>query len=107
MTLAIITEIEGLLSKLKSTFSPAVAAEVKAVENAGHELVSTSWEVLKTKGLQEAYAIVSAVVLSALAGTPWGVTLAGATVAVVAAGHDIAHAEIAMLASQAQADLIA
>ena len=101
MTLAIITEIENLLAKLKSN------TVVETVETDVEAIGSAALGYIKTNGLQSLYQIALAVLTGAAAGTPWATI--GATVVSQgeAAGISIAKGAESIVLAQAQADLIA
>ena len=103
MTSAIITDVDDFIAKIKAEFQP----EVKAVENDVKSAASATLAYIEKNGLQDAYQIALTVVGAAVAGSPWGATLTAVTSAVVADGKTIESGAVAILASQAQADLIA
>jgi hypothetical protein len=102
MTNAIIADAEALVEKIKAEFSPAV----KIAENDAHDIVSKAWTYIKTNGLEDAYQIALTIVGGAVAGTPWVTTLAAVEAAVVEGGKAIEKGAVAVVAAQAQADLI-
>lgn len=103
MTLAIITDIESLLGELKTALTPAAEtaeADVKAV-------TSTAWTYIKSNGLTDLYQIALTAVEAALPGASWVTTLAAIEAQAIADGKQLISGATAVVAAQAQADLIA
>ncbi len=107
MSLAIITEIEALLGKLKASFSPAVQAEVKAVENEAHAIVTDAVTYIKANGLADLEAIALTVVSAMVPGTSWGAVLTAVKTQAVTDGVKLLDGAEAVVAAKVQADLIA
>jgi len=103
MTSAIIQDVEDFINKIKAEFKP----EIKEVENDVKSAASATLAYIEKNGLQDAYQIAMTIVGAAVAGSPWGATLAAVEAAVVADGKTIEKGAVAVVSAQAQADLIA
>lgn len=103
MTNHIIDEIKAGIAKLEAELAPAAEtaeADAKAIGSA-------AFNYIKTNGLQDLYQIAMTIVGAAVSGTPWGTTLASITAQAVTDGKQIEQGAVAVVAAQAQADLIA
>jgi hypothetical protein len=98
----IIADLEGMVASLKGAFTPAR----KAIENDLKDLESKSIDYIKTNGLQDLYQL-AATLLPALTGSPWGSVLAALEAKALELGKALVKGEAAIVAAQAQADLIA
>ena len=107
MTIEILDEAIAFIESLKAKLSPAAQADVKAVQNAGHEIVTDAVSYIETNGLQDLETIASGVLTSVATGTPWATILASVKVAGEAAGKSLAAGAVAVVTAKAQADLIA
>lgn len=103
MTNTIIREIKALIAKFEEAVDPAVDAAVTDVETIG----KSALDYIKTNGLQDLYQIALTVVGGAVAGAPWVGTLAAITAQAAADGKALLTGAEAVVAAQAQADLIA
>jgi len=101
MTLAIITDIENLLAKLKGS------SAIQTVETDAKAIGSATLSFIETNGLQDAYQIALTVVSAALPGASWTGVLASIETQALAAGKQLITGGSAILASMAQADLMA
>jgi len=102
--MSILSEIEAdaeaLLAKIKdNTIVETAVGDAKAIESA-------SVSYLKANGLQDIYQL-ALDFLPALLGQPWGTVVAKVGTEAVAMGKTLTEGEKALIASQAQADLIA
>ena len=100
---AIIDELKALITKFEDAIDPAVDAAVTDAEVIG----KSALDFIKTNGLQDLYQIALTVVGAAATGAPWAGTLAAITAQAVADGKTIITGAEAVVAAQAQADLIA
>lgn len=107
MTWEIIQEIEASVAKLKANLSPAVQADIKKVENAGHDIVHTATDYIKTNGLQDLYQIALVLVSAMVPGASWTATLASVKTQAIADGVKLLEGSESVVAAQAQADLLA
>ena len=73
---------DSVLAEIKTALTP-IASTIKTDAKA---IGSSALSYIETNGLQDAYQIALTVVGGAVAGTPWGSTLAAVTAAVVADG---------------------
>lgn len=103
MTLAIITDIENLLAKLKADTAPEVAAVETDVEAAG----SAAWAYIKANGLTDLIAIAKSALLGVATGTSYATILATVVTEGESAGITIAKGAESIVVAAAQADLIA
>lgn len=104
MTVAnILADVEAFFEGLRTTYAP----QVKAAENAGHEIVHDAVSYIETNGLQDLEAIATSVLTSVASGTPWKAILTGVETAAVAAGKTLLAGSVAVVTAKAQADLIA
>lgn len=97
----IINWLEDVIDKIKT--SPVTAVVEADVEQAATATVN----YIKTNGLQDAYQIAMTVVAAALPGGTWTGVLASIEAQALAAGKALLSGSSAVLAAQAQADLIA
>lgn len=103
MSVEIIAYLKSELSKFETAINPAK----KIVENDLKAIGSSALNYIETNGLQDAYQIALTVVGAAAAGTPWTATLATIAAQAFTAGKSLEQGAIAVVAAQAQADLIA
>lgn len=103
MTNAIEAKIDQWIADFKAAITPAVTVVEADAETIG----KASLSFIKTQGLQDLYKLALTLVGSAVAGAPWTATLAAITTAAVADGKEVAQGAVAVVAAQAQADLIA
>lgn len=103
MTNSIIADIESLIAKLKESIAPAVETAETDVVAAG----KSALDYIKVNGLQDLYQIALTLISGATAGAPWAGTLAAIASQAAADGKDIITGAEAVVAAQAQADLIA
>jgi hypothetical protein len=103
MTAEIITEIEALLGKLKTALAPAV----QAVETDVKEVGSSALAYIKANGLTDLYQLALGALTAAVPGASWTATLASIEAQAVADGKQLVSGATAVVAAQAQADLIA
>ncbi len=103
---AILTDVETFLKGLKEKFSPAVQAEVKAVENEGHAIVTDAVTYIKANGLADLEALAITFVSALIPGGSW-VTMLGALKAqAVTDGITLIEGAEAVVAAKVQADLL-
>lgn len=98
----VISGIESLIAKLKTSATPAV----QVVEVEAMKLGSIAWESIKTKGLQDIYQLALDALPLVIPGTAWTATLANLGVEALKMGKDMLWSELAAIGAQAQADLI-
>lgn len=103
MSNPIIIEIETLLGKLKAAVTPAVETAEADVVSAG----KATLDYIKTNGLQDLYQLALTAVAAAVPGASWTAVLASIEAQAVADGKQLASGATAVVAAQAQADLIA
>lgn len=103
MTLAIITEIEGLLTNLKASFTP----EIKTVENDAKAIGASALAYIENNGLTALYSIATAALTGAAIDTSFATILSTVVTQGEAAGITIAKGAEAVVVAQAQADLVA
>lgn len=99
--MSIISWSENEWAKLKS--STAVETAVTNAENIG----GAGWAYIKTNGWTDLYQIALTIVGAALPGASWGGILASIEAQAVTDGHNLVSGAAAVVAAQAQADLIA
>lgn len=100
MTNIIIADLEAIIAKIKG--SPIIQTVETDIKSAG----SATLSYIEANGLQDAYQIALNVVLPMI-GTPWTGVLAAVRTAIIADGKILLTGAESILASQAQADLIA
>lgn len=103
MTNAIIAKLEAIIQDIKDDFKP----EVKAVENDVKAIGAATLSYIETNALQDAYQIALTVVEAAVPGASWGSILTNILALATADGKQIVKGAEAVVAAQAQADLIA
>lgn len=103
MTNAIIAEIETLFDKLKTALAPAEATAVADIETIG----KSALDYIKTNGLQDLYQLALVAVSAMVPGASWSATLASIEAQAIADGKQLVQGATAVVAAQAQADLIA
>lgn len=91
---ALIAEFEGI-------------SEVQAVETDVQAIGSATLNYIKTNGLQDLYQIAMTLVAAALPGASWTGVLASIEAQAITDGKTLISGASAIVASQAQADLIA
>jgi hypothetical protein len=94
------TEISEIFSRMKS--SPAV----QAVETDIKSIATATVSYIKSNGLEDIYQL-ALEALPALTGQPWLTVLAKIEADAITAGKTLAKGASAIVASQAQADLLA
>lgn len=104
---SLLQQAEEFFHNLKSHLSPAVQADIKAVQNAGHDLVNAAQSYIEKNGLQDLYAIALTLVGAMAPGASWAGTLAAIEAQAVADGKSLIQGAIGVVAAQAQADLLA
>lgn len=104
MTAEFITEIEADAKALWLKISGNTA--VKAVEADVEAIGTATVSYIKTNGLQDLYQLALGL-LPTLVGAPWGATLAALEAKALEMGKVLLTGASAIVASQAQADLIA
>jgi hypothetical protein len=103
MSFDIIAKAEALLADLKAHFAP----EIKTVQNDFHDVVNAADTYIKANGLQDLYQIALTLVSAAAPGASWIATVASIEAQAVTDGKKIVQGATAIVAAQAQADLIA
>ena len=103
MSNEIITWLKAELVKFEGEAAPAVAVVEADVEAAG----SATFNYIKTNGLSDLYQAALAIVAGFATGTPWGVVLAAVEAQAVTDGKQLLDGASAIIAGQAQSDLIA
>lgn len=99
MTNKLIADIKAIIAEFEADATP-VENDVKAIG-------SSALSYIETNGLQDLYQIALSAVAGAVAGAPWAATLATIESQAVTAGKSIEKGAVAVVAAQAQADLIA
>ena len=97
----IIDFLEGLLNKAKSS------DVTKTVETDVEEAGSATWAYIKTNGLHDLYQIALTLVAAAVPGASWTGVIASIEAQALSDGKQLASGSAAILAAQAQADLLA
>lgn len=100
MTNSVLTWIETEWAKIKS--STAVQTAEADVENIG----GAGWAWIKTNGLTDLYQLALTLVAAAVPGASWTALLASLTAQATADGKQLIAGAEAVVAAQAQADLI-
>ncbi len=103
MNSTILADAKALVAKLEGIFEPAAKVVVTDAEAVG----SASWAYIKTNGLQDLYQIALTVVGAMTPGASWTAALASIEAQAVKSEKQLVSGATAIVASQAQADLIA
>lgn len=98
--MSIVSWLETEWSKLKS--STAVSTAIADAENIG----GAGWAYIKTNGLTDLYDIALTLVAAALPGASWVTTVASIKAKAIADGVALLEGAEAVVAAQAQADLM-
>lgn len=101
--MSFVNELKDLIEQVEAAILPAK----KAIENEAHALENTAWTYIKTNGLHDLYQIAVSAVQAATAAQPWGEVLAFIEQQALAEGKQLLQGAVALVAAQAQADLIA
>lgn len=102
MTNEIIAEFEAVFAKVKAALTPAV----ETVEADAEAIGSATLSYIKANGLEDLYQLALTIVGGAVAGTPWTATLAAVAAQGITDGKQLEQGAVAVVAAQAQADLI-
>jgi hypothetical protein len=103
----LLAEGEAFIAKLKTHLSPAVQTEVKAAENDAHAIVSDAASYIKANGLSDLEALAITFVSAMVPGASWTVMLGSLKAQAVTDGVKLVEGAEAVVASKAQADLLA
>ena len=95
------------LDKWYNDFKTAITPALSVAETDAKAIGDSALTYIKTNGLQDLYQIALTVVGAAVPGASWASTLASIETQAVAAGKLLVSGATAVVAAQAQADLIA
>lgn len=98
---AFLDKVKALIAEFEGS------SEVQAVETDVQAIGSTTLNYIKTNGLQDLYQIAMTLVAAALPGASWTGVLASIEAQAITDGKTLISGASAIVASQAQADLIA
>lgn len=101
--MSILDDAKALVAKLEAEFAP----EIKVAENDAHTIVTDAASFIKTNGLQDLYQIALTLVAAAVPGASWSGVLASIDAQAVTDGKTLIQGATAVVAAQAQADLVA
>lgn len=105
MTWAIITDVENIPAEIKSWISTSPV--VQTIETDAEAIGTSALNFIKTNGLQDLYQIALTLVSAAIPGASWATTLSSIEAQAVTDGKQLVTGATAVVAAQAQADLIA
>lgn len=103
----LIEEGEAWIAKLKSHLSASTRADIKDVQNAGHEIVADAVSYIKVNGLHDLEQLALTLVAAMVPGASWVATLATIKSQAIADGIAIIDGAEAVVAAKVQADLLA
>jgi molybdopterin biosynthesis enzyme len=95
------------LDKWYNDFKTAITPALTVAETDAKAIGNSALTYIKTNGLQDLYQIALTVVGAAAPGASWATTLASIEAQAIAAGKTLLSGATAVVAAQAQADLIA
>ncbi len=107
MSLAIITEIEELLTKLKAAFSPAVNSEIKTIQDEVHDVINTAEDYIRVHGFQDLAMLAATFLTAMVPGGSWTVMLAALKAQAIANGLTLIEGAEDVVANKVKADLVA
>ncbi len=104
--LHVFEEMERLIAKGKAMLSSEAQAEVKAVENEAHTIITDAVSYIKANGLHDLETLAITFVSALVPGASWSAMLGALKTQAVADGVTLVEGAEAVVAAKVQADLL-
>jgi len=103
----ILSDLESVLSRLRSHLSDTANAEIKAAQNEAHDVIHTGEDYIRVHGLQDLAILAETFVMALVPGGSWTGMLASLKAQAVTQGIALVDGAEAVVAAKVQSDLIA